>query len=244
MRAWLLLALAASAQAAPPDERYRLAWEEDFRDPVAYESRWSFRQPGWRNEGYLNTAEAVRVDFARGELAIATTFGTPPTAGMVSTQGKRRFTHGYFEARMTLPRHPGHHVAFWMKSEGYDRAGPPATHGAEIDILEYLPLKPHVAHFNLHTHGYGAQHRAVGHAAPGVVCPGCTHDFGLDWRPDGYTFFVDDKPLWRTSAAATSVPAYLILSAHVSAWGGYPRLGTRPDEVRFHHVRYYRRETP
>jgi beta-glucanase (GH16 family) len=244
VKRWLLFFALASAHAAPPDASYRLAWEERFDDPDSYRENWSFRQPGWRNEGYLNTEEAVRVDFEAGHLAIATTFGSPPKAGMVSTQAKRRFGHGYFETRMTLPRHPGHHVAFWLKSDEYDRAGPPATHGAEIDVIEYLPLRPDVAHFNLHAFGYGAQHQSAGRSVPGVVCAGCTHEFGLDWRAEGYTFYVDGRPLWRTAQFATAVPAYLILSSHVSAWGGFPRFGRAPDEVRFHYVRYYERTLP
>jgi len=227
------------AGAAPPSERYRLAWEESFRDPVSYYRNWSFRLPGWRKEGYLNTEEMVSVDFQSGHLAIRTTFGSPPKAGMVATQGKRRFSHGYFEVKMTLPKHTGHHVAFWMKSDEYDDVGPPATHGAEIDVIEYLPLRPRVAHFNIHTFGYGSEHKVVGHKAPDVVCPGCTHEVGIDWRPNGYTFYVDGRALWTTSEARTQVPHYLILSSHVSTWGGYPRWGHEPDEMRVHYVRYY-----
>lgn len=239
--AFALLA-ASSAIAAPPDERYRLAWQETFRDAAAYRESWSFRYPGWRKEGYLNTEEMVTADFDAGQLVIRTTFDSPPKGGMVSTQGKRRFTHGYFEVKMTLPRHPGHHVSFWMKSDEYDRVGPPSTHGAEIDVIEYLPLKPDAAHFNIHTFGYGALHKVAGHSVRNVVCAGCTHEFGLDWRPDGYTFYVDGKALWSTSESQTSVPAYLILSSHVSAWGGYPRLGKEADEVRFHYVKYYEKK--
>jgi beta-glucanase (GH16 family) len=227
--------------AAPPSGRYNLAWEESFHSEAFYHANWSFRLPGWRKEGYLNTVEMVVTDFDAGRLRIKTTFNTPPKGGMISTHGKRWFSHGYFAVKMTLPRHPGHHVAFWMKSDEYDLVGPSKTHGAEIDVIEYLPLQPRAAHFNIHTFGYGAQHKALGHKAENIVCAGCTHEFGLDWRPDGYTFYVDGVAHWTTTEATTSVPHFLILSSHVSSWGGYPKFGAEPDEVTIHYVRYYKR---
>ncbi len=238
-----ILSLQCAAIAEPPDAGYKLVWEELFNDPVLYHKNWTFRMPGWRREGYLNSTDMVVNDFQNGALIIKTQFGNPPKAGMVSTYGKRWFSPGYFEVKVTLPRHPGHHIAFWLKSDNYDQGGPSSTHGAEIDVVEYVPLMPKMAHFNIHTFGYGIFHRVNGHRVADIVCPGCTHIVGFDWRSDRYTFYIDGKVVWRTAESITSKPHYVILSSHVSGWGGYPRLGKDSDEVRFHYVRYYQDQT-
>lgn len=233
------LGLVSDAHAQPPSE-YKLVWEEHFRDKALYESRWAFRAPGWRDEGnrYLNTPEMVSIDHSAGQLVISTAFGAPSKAGMVGTQG-RKFLHGYFEVKMTLPTKVGHHVAFWIKSDEYDRVGPPATHGAEVDVIEYLARYPTTAHFNIHTYGYAAEHQTIGAKAEGAVCRGCTHVFGLLWTANAYTFFVDGKPHWTTDKSVSGVPQYLILSSHASKWGGAPAKIPGRDAVVFHHVRVY-----
>jgi beta-glucanase (GH16 family) len=229
------------ARAAAPSERYKLDWEEDFLDPKRYATRWAFRAPGWRAEGYLNSPDTVSADFAKGYVAIRTEFGSPHKAGMISTQGKVSFAYGYFEVKMTLPHKAGNHVAFWLKSDDYDKVGPPETHGAEVDVIEYLPRTPTTAYFNVHGYGYVDRHRTVGDQAKNIVCAGCTHIFGLEWTPESYRFYVDGKPMWTTNQLVSRVPMYVILSSHTSRWAGRPEQPVDSDEVRFHYVRYYKR---
>jgi beta-glucanase (GH16 family) len=230
----------AGATAAPPSDGYTLQWQEDFRNATQFDKRWRFRAPGWRKEGYLNSPDTVLVDFDNGQLIIRTEFGQPNKAGMISTQGLVLFEHGYFEAQVTLPRKPGNHIGFWLKSERYDEGGAPSSHGVEIDVFEYLPRTPTTAYFNLHAFGYGDRHRTVGSKASDVLCSGCTHVVGLEWTPDAYVFYVDGRQLWRTTEFVTAVPHYLILSSHTSRWAGEPKRTPDSDEVRFHYVRYYR----
>jgi beta-glucanase (GH16 family) len=183
----------------------------------------------------------VSTDFSKGSVTIRTEFGDPHRAGMISTQNRVSFGYGYFEAKMTLPRKPGNQAAFWLKSDDYDKVGPPDTHGAEVDVIEYLPRTPRTAYFNVHAYGYGDAHRTIGSKAEDVVCAGCTHLFGLEWTSEGYRFYVDDKLLWSTNRFVSKVDMYVIISTHLSKWAGNPERLSDSDYTHFHYIRYYKR---
>lgn len=237
-----MIALAAmpalQACVAPPNPAYTVDWEEDFSDPTEYAKYWSFRGAGLR-DGYLNTPDMVQVEFDKGELTIWTKFAPPPSAGMVSTQGRKNFFLGYFEAEITLPKQPGSRAAFWLKSDNYDAVGDPKTHGAEIDIMEYYPSSPTDIFFNIHTFGYGSSETVVGTKVSNVVAPGETHIFGLEWTPNAYTFYIDGVARWTTNTSISGVPEYIILSSEIPDWGTQMGRQADDDEVRFRFVRHY-----
>lgn len=231
--------MSVAAVGAPPSADYRLAWEEEFSIPKHYATNWAYRALGWRQADALsNTRDSVRLDIQEGTLHLHSTIGTPNKAGMVSTEGKRTFFRGYFEARISLPRKFGHKVAFWLRSSRYGKSGPPETHGAEIDVLEYLAGVPTAAYFHVHTFGYGEHQKTIGYRANGVVCAGCTHTFGLEWTSEEYTFFVDGKPYWRTTEGLSGVPLFLILSSHVVR-DRHPLVEGDMDTARIHYIRHY-----
>ena len=63
----------------------------------------------------------------------------------------------------------------------------------------------------------------------GLRCPasrpiqGAWHVYGVLWTDDGYTFYLDDLPLWTTDAAISHRSEYLQLTCEVddAGWAGY-----------------------
>jgi hypothetical protein len=217
-----------------------LVYDIDFRKTGRLESPWTFRAPG-TERGYLNHPSAVTVTRDIG-LEIKTDFSVNPTlSGMVSTQRALYVQGGLIETSVHLPRLKGHHCALWLKSDQYDAVGSSKDVGVELDVFEFHNNAPKNFFGTVHAYGYGAAHvlRQRTFALP-------PHNeatpirFAVDWRPDGYTFYVNDIPMGNIREMETWVPMYLILSCHPSRWGGTPpTTGPRVDVFRVESVKVF-----
>jgi beta-glucanase (GH16 family) len=125
--------------------------------------------------------------------------------------------------------------------------------GTEIDVMEKAWLLDQVQH-TLHWDGYGTAHRSAEQLVTGRgVSDGGWHVFRVDWYPDEYVFFVDDRETWRTSAGGVcQTPSWILLTEEIGNFGtgpgqwGVGPIGdaTLPDEFRVDYVRVSRYVPP
>jgi beta-glucanase (GH16 family) len=117
------------------------------------------------------------------------------TSGKITTYGKVGFTYGYMEARMKLPAGEGSWPAFWML--GTNIASVPWPDCGEIDIMEYKGSAPTVTYGTLH-YGKSGVHQMLGGTKDTLVdLSAAYHRYGVLWKPDEVTFFIDDNLVYK-----------------------------------------------
>jgi beta-glucanase (GH16 family) len=139
---------------------------------------------------------------------------------------------GRFEARMRFPTQQGHWCAFWLWNVSEGSIGDAGRDGTEIDILEKAYLIDQVDHA-LQWDGYGPEWGTATQFVTGMgLNDGGWHTVRLDWYPDQYVFFIDDKETWRTTDGGVSqVPNFVILSDEIGNFGTGPEAwGVGPIE--------------
>jgi beta-glucanase (GH16 family) len=231
-----------------------LTFNDDFDGSSLDATKWANRLPGPRNDA-INTADAVSVG---GGVLTITTYTDNGThyAGMIGSQDKFEQAFGYFEARIKFHTSPGQWSAFWLTSPVYDgNVGNPALYGTETDIVEHRAVNVndndirHRYASAVHWDGYGADHKQIADTYSGLAGMGndSWHTFGLLWSPAGYSFYYDDKLLWRAIDAISARPEYMILSSEVrdAGWAGhipidgYGSLATSVTNMQVDYVRVY-----
>jgi beta-glucanase (GH16 family) len=231
---------AAPDSAPPPPKDDNLVWNDEFDGTELDASKWGYHYPGKRRDG-VTVKEAATLD-GRGHLLITTSkVGQEYHTSMIETRGKFERVYGYFECRVKLQKQPGHWSAFWLMPRNMGKAvGDTQASGTEIDIFEYLPIKPDKAQHTLHWDGYGKDHKSQGHVADAPGFGDGWHVAGLEWTAQGYAFFIDGKETWRTDKAVSGAPQYIILSLEVGKWAGNIADAKLPDSVIFDYVRVYK----
>jgi beta-glucanase (GH16 family) len=149
----------------------------------------------------------------------------PYTSGLVNTDGKFEFTHGFMQARIWLPGRSGGRIvnwpAFWADGQNWPQDG-------EIDVLEGLGGKA-CWHF----------------VNPATVRGGCAagtfgngwHTFGADWEPRSITYYYDGRAVGTIKSGITHAPMYLILN---NATARLYRIPLRvPADMRIAYVRVW-----
>ena len=131
---------------------YQLVWSDEFNGSALDETSWTIQTGGggWGNQEkqcYTNRSENVRVEDgclvleARKENYDNCAY----TSGRIYSKGKREFTYGKLEARISLPSGGGLWPAFWTLGNGsWPDCG-------EIDIMEYTGNVPNRIFGTLHT---------------------------------------------------------------------------------------------
>lgn len=232
----------------PPGKDYKLVWQDEFDGTQLDETKWSHRYVGPRKGAWISK-DSVSID-GKGHLVITVRKnGDKYEGGMIGTEKKAAWSHGYFECRVQLATEPGMNTAFWMQSptmsapdSGKGTADDTLRNGTELDILEYIARQGDVAHFNLHWNGYGKLHKS----SPADLW---LHDlrkgfhvYGLEWADDGYTFFIDGHRAWHTREAPSNVKEYIILDLEVSQWAGGIENAKLPTSAVFDWVRVWQEE--
>lgn len=225
-------------------EGYRLVFEDDFDGPKLDRTCWNVEhhEPGWVNEelqAYVDDGETVRVE--GGKLLLRAIkrpggdSGVSYVSGRVSTQWKRDFTYGIFEARMKVPQGKGLLPAFWLMTTDEERYGQWPVCG-EIDIMEVLGDQTRKNHGTLH---YGLPHEQIQGTItlPDGDFSQELHDFAVKWEPGLIRWYLDGVEFFRAEhwfssgadGAKAPYPApfnhdmYLILNLAVGgSWVGYP----------------------
>ena len=208
-----------------------LVWSDEFNGTTLDTTHWSINEPGRWGDA-INTPAAVSV--GGGMLKISAY--TDPTTGttysaVLGTQATFLPTYGYFESRIKFNDAPGEWSAFWMQSPSNGSVlGNTQVAGTEIDVAEHRMIDDTGANVAgqvnsaLHWDGYDANAKYLQNLSnplPGLVNDSW-HVYGLLWTPSSYTFYVDDQPIWTSTAALSDVPEYLLLSSLVqnNSWAG------------------------
>lgn len=231
----------------PPRKDYKLVWQDEFEGPKLDETKWAHRSVGERRGAWIDP-ECVSFD-GKGHMLISVKkVGDQFHGGMIGTEKKKSWTHGYFECRVQVATEPGMNTAFWMQAprmgdpdRGKAIADDTAHNGTEIDILEYIARQGDVAHFNLHWNGYGKLHKSA--PADGWLheLRKGFHVYGVEWTADGYDFFIDGHRYWHTSEAISNTDEYIILDLEVSQWAGGIENAKLPTSAVFDWVRVWQK---
>lgn len=136
-------------------------------------------------------------------------------SGMIMSQHLFNQRYGYFEMSAQLPRGRGMWPAFWMLPT--DGSWPP-----EIDVMEMLGHAPETYYVSLHDRPKGPPLDEVA----AIVAPDLSagfHVFGVSWRPDHISFYLDDV-LVHESATPTDMnrAMYLVANLAVGGAGSWP----------------------
>ena len=236
---------------------YKLVWSDEFSgsglpDP----KKWTYDTRGnkefwWHNERQYYSAgrpENARVE--DGHLTIEVRKETLPDAkdwigqeyssARLRTAGRAAWQYGFFDVRAKLACGRGAWPAIWLLSETgqWPRDG-------EIDIMEQVGHEPGKIHATLHS---STKETMEGHANIPNTC-GAYHNYQLDWRKDGMTFFVDGNPIYTVQKGDRSYDSwpfdhrfYLILNVTVGgAWGAQKGIDPEafPSQMNVDYVRVY-----
>ncbi|MCM3882878.1 family 16 glycosylhydrolase [Frankia sp. R82] len=241
---------------SPGGRGWKLVLGDDFDGTALDRTKWQLCNPSfrslclpWNNEKEIfNTAatDNANVRVADGALHLSATrdAGGQIHSGMVSTgpwpasfgpapAGYQPFsyTYGYYEGRVRIPRGNGFWPSMWQLPAGTTGgAGWPDT--GEMDVFEIPGNNPSEYHFTAHWGGGGGEcgHPCSPQQATISDASAGWHVFGLDWEPDGLTWYVDGKKMGRTVSdpgAVKNTPFYVI--ANFSVGGSWGPLGGGVD---------------
>jgi beta-glucanase (GH16 family) len=138
-------------------------------------------------------------------------------SGLISNQSPDRnhfsFTFGYVEARVRIPEGQGLWPALWML---------PTTRQSlpEVDIFEFVGERPNVV--EMHTHWLeDGEERQRGKRFRGPNFAAGWHTFGLEWKPDSLTWFVDGVPRWVITDVEQIPQEPMYLVANLAVGGDF-----------------------
>lgn len=236
-----------------PEGEWKLVWADEFDGTELDRTKWDFRLNfgGKRFDAYTDDGVIVdgnshielhRVEkngyYASPQLATgANSFDAPKdSAGIwpIGTIHPPKFEHryGYYECRCKFPKEPDvMWSAFWLQSPSIGMSYDPKWSGIENDIMENFFVGK-ASTGNIYG-GYGKQYTDEGRVAYSLKDTDDWHYFGMDWQPDGYTFYCDGEVVSRADKRVSSVPQFILLTTEIR---GY-RAGT-PLKVGEHSVEY------
>ncbi len=235
----------------PKDRKWKLVWHDEFDGDKLDESKWSYRlhlmhkrhetfsdggvifdgksnillplieKDGQYSSPHLQTGSNY-MDVPEGE------YGGSKFKWPIGKFQEQKFLHkyGYYECRCKLQTQPGWWSAFWLQSPIIGATPDPRFSGVEVDIMENFTRNGMISHNN-HWNGYGPDHRHIGSGNIKVEdTPDGFHVFGLDWRPDGYTYYIDGKKSWFVQGPVSDREQFILISTECQ---GY-RSGDKPRE--------------
>lgn len=185
-------------------EGYTLVFEDDFDGKALDRTKWNaeLHKPGWVNEELQEYVDTEEVLFLRDSLlhirpvkAVQADGSVSYYSGRISTQGKREFTYGIFEARLKVPPGKGFLPAFWLMTADEERWEQWPVCG-EIDICEVLGHKPCTNYGTLH---YGLPHEENqgAYTLPEGDFSEDFHTVALEWLPGDIRWYVDGRRFHR-----------------------------------------------
>lgn len=179
------------------EKKWELVWEDNFDGDCLDLNNWNYEthEPGWvNNELQEYTSDSRNIYVENGNLILKgikeeTEDGVKYTSGKVTTQNKRDYKYGRFEARLKVPEGQGLWPAFWMMPTNENLYGSWPRCG-EIDIMEILGHEPNKAYGTIH---YGNPHKESQSAF--VLNNGTFaddyHVFAVEWEPNEMRFYID-----------------------------------------------------
>src|SRR5215831_9956212 len=223
------------------DLGYELVWEDDFNGDKLDPAKWEVRGAGPRALGFVSV-EAVKVEGGYLKLSALKKDGRI-LLGAVGTQNHLMTRYGFFECRAQLQKSPGIWGAFWIQSTEIAKGEDPAVYGAEIDIMEFFKkLGTDIVSHNVHW-AYGP-HQKTTHGMQSYlkgVSEGF-HDFGVEWTPEKYVFFVDGYKYYEVTEGVSHIEEYLILSMETPSNVTEIKDSVFPDEFIVDYVKVYKKK--
>ncbi len=231
----------SKTQFTPEDLGYELYWEDQFDGTELDPEKWAVRGVGPRAAGFIST-EAVKINDGVLEL-LAFERNDSVFVGAIGTQGRFMTKYGYFECRAQLNKSSGNWSAFWIQSTDIAKGEDPATHGVEIDIMEYFKKSGEdIVSHNIHW-AYGPNQQTVGalESKREGVGEGF-HTFAVEWTPEKYTFFVDGFKYHELTLAISHIEEYIILSMELPANLEDLENSKFPDVFKVDYVKVYKKK--
>ena len=221
-------------------EGYTLMWSDEFNQGETLDADdWTHevQGPGWVNnelQTYVDGQAGGRrvTELVDGKLNIHCFKGANGSiySGRVYAHVNEGWLHGYFEARILLPKGKGTWPAFWMMPVNNDFGANPWPDCGEIDIMEEVGVDANIVSSSIHCKAYNhtigtqkTQSRNIGTAESEF------HVYACEWTEDHLRFFVDGEELMIFRNEGTgrdtwpfTYAFYPILNlAWGGDWGGY-----------------------
>ncbi len=212
-------AILRSTPMTNPDE-----WEKDEEASLEFDSPISETNPVWEKvtSGWSSWAFDAKNTFVEdGHLVLRMTYagddnkvsyvqqGTPKeynyVSGMLNTRVNKRYTYGYFEARIKgTSKFPGTCPAFWLWSDDTVRKANKGKEGLscynEIDIVEMEQVQTDVKTLECNLHAMMTENGIEYYKRPrtdnGKWAEMCQNHFNVNWDPrdDYHTYAVENRP--------------------------------------------------
>ena len=225
--------------ASPPSAgKWTLVFSDEFEGAALDTAKWNYRTGPriWSEQRPENLA--VRDGMLRIALRREKAGALDYTAGgIISKQG---FRHGYYEARIRMPKGRGWHTSFWMMQNG-PKTGLDDRY-QEIDVCEQDSVDH--SSYSANWHSY-KPHTSFGvKRITGPDLSAGFHTYGAEFSAAEVRFYFDDKLVHTIDVAAlphfdqyiwlTSIASYLHRTQSVDD-------AALPELAEFDYVRYYRR---
>jgi len=138
----------------------------------------------------------------------------PYLSGVITSYDAFKFTYGYAEARLKLPRGRGFWAAFWLLNAYYNKNKP------EIDIMEHLG---HNLDRVYHTYHYydnnEVLHSTESEGTGAMDFTSEFHVYAVEWRPGTVIYYVDGIERHRvTDQNVSNEEMYIIANTAVGGW--------------------------
>lgn len=241
---------------------YRLVWHDEFNEGATLGSDWTHevQGPGWVNnelQTYVNgSADNKRVtELVDGKLNINCFKGSDGKiySGRVYAKVNEGWLHGYFEARIQLPKGKGTWPAFWMMPVNNNFSTNPWPGCGEIDIMEEVGADANIVSSSIHTQAYNHTINTQKTASRNIgTAESEFHVYACEWTPDYLKFFVDGTELMTFPNEGTGKSVwpftysfYPILNlAWGGAWGGYKGVDEEalPVTMKVDYVRVFQKQ--
>jgi beta-glucanase (GH16 family) len=164
---------------------YKMVWNDEFEGAALNESKWGLYE-GAGNAGVGKRVTSA-VSVGDGELKIT---GNGMNGGGLATDYNA--TYGYYEVRQRFDKNSiGYNTAtlLWPKSGKWPVDG-------EIDIAEIFNGDTTECGSYVH---WGADNKQLYNEYKGDFSQ--WHTWGVEWRPDGLTYYLDGKAFWNVTQA-------------------------------------------
>ncbi|MFK7992821.1 MAG: family 16 glycosylhydrolase [Granulosicoccus sp.] len=145
-------------------------------------------------------------------------------SGMINTYEAFKFTHGYVEARVKVPKGKGLWPAFWTLPTHYVADVP------EIDIMEYIGQYPNETYHTYHYFDIPAGWKTIRTPTYETIGPDYSKDFhvfSMSWDPEQIIWYVDGMETRRVDSSEWVIPNQaMYILANLAVGGNWP---TSPD---------------
>lgn len=193
---------------------WQLTFEDEFDDPVAFQSTWESLKRGGHKHLTMRYPRNVLVE--DGELDLELGHQNDPkrpfTGGYIRTRSFRQ-TYGYFECEMRIASEAGVNNAFWMVS---DRSKQGDTQ-FELDIAEVK--YPNIVQVSARRWKPEKIVLAATYRTEAQLDQSF-HRYAMLWTEDEFRFFVDDVDVFDVENRFAHTPAMLLFSNAVAPFAG------------------------